>query len=171
MMIKGLSVCAVSLILGTPALAEKRHDNAASPGRSGVKVETAPVQSVRGRGPTGRSFNRFALPIHSLKLERRAIPSGLGTFLPRRADQPFNLAQGDPQDTPQTSLRLSETTSDDGARHAVDEALSNHRKPRVRRSALGTMLTLRLDGEEESPPFSVGGGGVAAVVWQAVPKP
>lgn len=166
-MIKGMSVCAVSLLLGAPALAQEWRDDA-SAGKSGVKVAVASVQP--DRAPAARSFDRFSLPAQAAGLDRGAMSSDLVPPLPRPADQPFSLAHGEQAVRSQPSLRLTETTSGDGGRHAVHEALSDHRKPRVRRSALGTMLTLRLDGEAESPSFSVGGGGVAAVVWQAVPK-
>lgn len=170
-MIKSLSVCAVSLILGTPALADERpRDDAVIPGSSGVKVDTASLRPSRSRVPSGQSFDRFALPAQALKFDQRAMQPDLVPPLARPADQPFTPVQGDQEITRQTSLRLTETTSSDGGRYAVHEALSDHRKLRFRRSALGTMLTLRLDGEAESPPFSVGGGGVAAVVWQALPK-
>ena len=171
-MIKGLSVCAVSLMLGSPALAGGRpHDDAVSAGGSALKREAKAVQPGSNRTPAARSSVRFALPAQAQTFGQPTIRSSLAMSTPRRAGPSFNLVPGNQGDAVQTSLRLAETTSGDGGRHAVHDALSDHRKPRFRRSALGTMLTLRLDGEPESPAFSVGGGGVAAAVWQAVPKP
>jgi hypothetical protein len=48
--------------------------------------------------------------------------------------------------------------------------MNEQQKPRHRKSALSTALVLRLDGQDDSPAFSVGGGGVAAAVWRVVPK-
>ncbi len=67
--------------------------------------------------------------------------------------------------------RLGVTTKSASGFYAVRDVLMDHRKPRVfRPSAFSTMLILRIDGKDESPAFSVGGGGVAAAVWKAMPR-
>jgi hypothetical protein len=63
-----------------------------------------------------------------------------------------------------------EATSDAGASFAVREAFDRMPKPRVRKSALSAALVLRIDGQEDSPLFSVGGGGVAAAMWKMRPQ-
>ena len=167
-MTKGLLVCAVSLTLGSPAMAGDRPGGKASPVVALAERGAIPA-TVRGMSPLRPSFERFTLPVDTRKLDR-PIRSDLSASLSHRSARRYDLAAADDGDAQYDTLRLSEATADDGGRYAVRETLSDHRKPRFRRSALGTMLTLRLDGEEESPAFSVGGGGVAAVVWQAVPK-
>ncbi len=57
-----------------------------------------------------------------------------------------------------------------GARRAVRDALDAHPKPRQPRSPLSTALVLRIDGDRDSPPLSVGGGGVAGVMWRLLPR-
>lgn len=147
MMIKGALVLALSLTAGTPVLAGDRP----------IRNEVVPA----------RTAVRFSLPTDTRKLDERPIRSGISLSLTPRSARRFDLAGTYRAE----SLRLTEVTADEGGRYAVQEALSEQRKPRFRRSALGTMLVLKLDGEEESPTFSVGGGGVAEIVWQAAPKP
>ncbi len=65
---------------------------------------------------------------------------------------------------------LPEVTARAGGSYAVYDVMRAQPKPRHREFALSTALVLRLDGEDDSPPFSVGGGGVAAAVWRAVPR-
>ncbi|RYD54096.1 MAG: hypothetical protein EOP60_08585 [Sphingomonadales bacterium] len=67
--------------------------------------------------------------------------------------------------------RLAQITTSANGLYAVRDGLADYRKPRAfRPSALGAMLVLRIDGKDESPPFSVGGGGVAAALWRAMPR-
>ncbi|WP_029934191.1 hypothetical protein [Sphingomonas sp. UNC305MFCol5.2] len=65
---------------------------------------------------------------------------------------------------------LPEITARAGGSYAVYDVMRAQPRPRHRESALSTALVLRLDGEADSPAFSVGGGGVAAAVWRAVPR-
>ncbi|RYD85148.1 MAG: hypothetical protein EOP61_39210 [Sphingomonadales bacterium] len=66
--------------------------------------------------------------------------------------------------------RLAPVTSRANGVYAVRDLLAEYRKPRgFRPSALSAMLVLRIDGKEESPPLSVGGGGVAAALWKVLP--
>ncbi|RYE02441.1 MAG: hypothetical protein EOP61_08650 [Sphingomonadales bacterium] len=49
--------------------------------------------------------------------------------------------------------------------------LMEHRKPRAfRPTPLSAMLVLRIDGRSDSPPISIGGGGVAAALWRIMPQ-
>lgn len=55
--------------------------------------------------------------------------------------------------------------------YAVRDTLGESRKPRAYRpTVISTMLVLRIDGKDDSPPFSIGGGGVAAALWRAMPR-
>jgi hypothetical protein len=66
------------------------------------------------------------------------------------------------------SRHFAEVTASNGGSYAVSEGTSwitRRRPPRV----LDTTLVFRLDGQDESPVFSVG-GGVAASIWQAIPR-
>ncbi|MBB5709190.1 hypothetical protein [Sphingomonas xinjiangensis] len=158
-MIKDLLACAISLMLAAPAIAGDRPGEkvAVSSGTSRKQLAYAQAE-------------RFALPLDVRTLDGRSLGSSAVIAAPRFAKQRFDLAPDDLDEPFDAIPRITETTADDGGRYAVSDTLSDYRKPRFRRSALGTMLTLRLDGETESPAFSVGGGGVAAVVWQAMPK-
>ncbi|WP_448664524.1 hypothetical protein ACG3SL_07555 [Sphingomonas sp. CJ20] len=63
---------------------------------------------------------------------------------------------------------LPEATAERGGSYAVGDTLASSRKRRSAGSALKTMLVLRIDGNDESPPFSIG-GGVAGALWRALP--
>ena len=63
-----------------------------------------------------------------------------------------------------------EATSNAGGSYAVSDAFARMPKPRVRHSALSAALVLRIDGQEDSPLLSVGGGGVAAAMWKMRPQ-
>lgn len=66
--------------------------------------------------------------------------------------------------------RLPETTSSAGGAYMVRDTLANYRKPRFRKSVLSAMFMLKLDGNEDSAPFSLGGGAVASALWRAMPR-
>ncbi|MBX3564490.1 MAG: hypothetical protein KF730_07935 [Sphingomonas sp.] len=67
--------------------------------------------------------------------------------------------------------RFEQATATASGFYAVRDVLMDHRKPRLfRPSAFSTMLVLRIDGKEESPAFSVGGGGVASALWRVMPQ-
>lgn len=170
-MIKGLLVCAVSLVIGTPAMAGGRPgDKPAAPRAVALNDATSVLRPTRNPAPGAGAPVRFSLTPVGCRPDQHPNRSNLSISTPAKAMRRFDLGEMD-RDGSSDSLRLTEGTADDGGRYAVRDALSDYRKPRFRRSALGTMLVLRLDGEEESPAFSVGGGGVAAAVWRAVPRP
>lgn len=170
-MIKGLPVCAMLLTLGSPAFAGDRPGDK-PPIRRAVPVDSTAAALQQGRisGLGARPLAPFVLPVASSKTAEHLLRADLATVRASRPVRRFDLNSVEGEDASTDSLRLAESGAGDGGRYAVRDTLSDYRKPRFRRSALGTMLTLRLDGEEESPAFSVGGGGVAAVVWQAMPK-
>lgn len=159
-MIKHFLACAVSLSVASPAIAGDRPGKKApTPAMVGQTI-TEGSQQRADHLSFAPNAQRFALPLDMRKLDRRPLPGTLVASVSKAADARFKaMAEAD-----------EPVTAGDGGRYAVSDTLSNYRKPRFRRSALGTVLTLRLDGETESPPFSVGGGGVAAVLWQALPK-
>lgn len=168
-MIKGLLVCAVSLVVAMPAMAGDRP-GAKTPAPRAVALNEATSMALPNRdlAPGTRAPIRFSLPPED-STHLRSIRSDLSISVPVKSMRRFDLGETG-TNAPSESLRLTEGTADDGGRYAVRDTLSDYRKPRFRRSALGTMLVLRIDGQEESPAFSVGGGGVAAAVWRAVPK-
>lgn len=61
------------------------------------------------------------------------------------------------------------TTATFGGRYAIDDAMTAHPRPYRPRDVLDTMVTFRLDGQQETRSFSVG-GGVAGAVWGAIPR-
>ena len=82
------------------------------------------------------------------------------------AEAELLLVVGRPPPAWRVSGRLPPVTADASGYYAVRDTLAQYRKPRgLRPSALSTALTLRLDGVEESPPFSIEGGGLPAAVW------
>ncbi|UYY59029.1 hypothetical protein [Sphingomonas sp. S2-65] len=168
-MTKCIFVCAVSLAFGSPAMAGDRPGDKVASANGLMARSAGPLSDVRRGLPAKPSFERFSLPVDTRKLEALRIRSIVSAPISHRSARRYDLAAIDNDEQAQV-LKLSEITAGDGGRYAVRETLSDYRKPRFRRSALGTMLTLRIDGEAESPAFSVGGGGVAAIVWQAVPK-
>ena len=54
------------------------------------------------------------------------------------------------------------------ARRAIHDAMADYPRPFRRRAMLDTMLTFRLDGEEKTRSFTV--GGIAGAVWGALPR-
>lgn len=54
------------------------------------------------------------------------------------------------------------------ARRAIADAMADHPRPFRRRAMLDTMLTFRLDGEEKTRSFTM--GGIAGAVWGVLPR-
>jgi hypothetical protein len=65
--------------------------------------------------------------------------------------------------------RAIDVTATRGGSYAVSDTLANYRKVSFRRSPISTMLTLKLDGDGDSPVFNVTGGGVSSLLWKVVP--
>ncbi|AQR73223.1 hypothetical protein BXU08_05570 [Sphingomonas sp. LM7] len=106
----------------------------------------------------------FMLPAGDTRLER--LPAGPVTAETR---QVRSSATSEPA-TWGPGATLPEITAHDGGSYAVHDIIRDQPRPRIRKSALSAAFVLKLDGDDDSPPFSVGGGGVAAAVWQAVPR-
>jgi hypothetical protein len=167
-MLKGLLACVIVCGAASPALAGERDPRLAPDVRNLLQRDqhvTAP------RGVAGGAKS---------EIPRDLPTSGRGAILPTPAAETRGVRISDVAARYQVNevrpLLLEgeaspEVTMGAGGSYAVSDALSAVRKPRFRRSPLGALLVLRIDGQEESPAFSVGGGGVAAAVWRMVPRP
>ncbi|RYY23388.1 MAG: hypothetical protein EOP62_20290 [Sphingomonadales bacterium] len=180
-MIRGiLLLCAVTCAAAAPVSAGERKPLASA---AAVKVPVLPV-SMNFTGYDG------ALALggdYVIRLRGTPDPSrSLASFETRTVPR-FDLIPGivEPADPVSSyaaidlrtiaAWRLTEglganTASANGS-FAVRDVLMEHRKPRAYRpSMISTMLVLRIDGERDSAPFSIGGGGVAAALWGAMPR-
>ncbi|MDG2532963.1 hypothetical protein P6144_04845 [Sphingomonas sp. HITSZ_GF] len=128
----------------------------APPGRS-VAVQHPAFLPIAYRGVERGSG--FLLPVRSMPREPVVLQSSF-SIEQLRTQAAWHL--------PKLDIGKN-TTSVRGSSWAVYDILSDHRKPRFRRSALSTMLVLKIDGQEDTSPISVGGGGVAAAMWKAMP--
>lgn len=150
-----LFACGVFLTASLPALAEERD---VAPVPSATRV--AEVSAIPARITAKVRPVPFVLPARSAPAPRQAQtllsvdPRGAGALVPSGERSP----SGRPAD------------SADGWSRVVREALDDHPKPRQPRSVLSTALVLRIDGDSDSPPVSVGGGGMAGVLWRAMPR-
>jgi hypothetical protein len=140
-MLKTLVACAIACGLSLPAVAGER---------SGVSLRPTAVQ-------------RFTLPVGKARIAR--VPA---ETLTAQTGQTRSTSVGAASWGPGSTL--PEVTARSGGSYAVHDILRDQPRPRFRRSPLSAAFVLKLDGNDESPAFSVGGGGVAAAVWQAVPK-
>jgi hypothetical protein len=104
------------------------------------------------------------LPAGTARLQALPKATLLAEQLVKRSDDASEQVAWGPGST------LPEVTARAGGSYAVYDVMRAQPRPRHRESALSTALVLRLDGEDDSPAFSVGGGGVAAAVWRAVPR-
>ena len=182
-MIRGLFSCAIACCVAAPGMAGER--GAISSGSRGLQPLLAPV-AVEFPGREGALTIRGDVAV---RLRGTRSKGELAEFEDRVAT-PFDIAPDDataPEpitlaspygDTNSRTLRawrvtqrLAPVTTTANGFYAVRDGLADYRKPRAYRpSALGAMLVLRIDGKDDSPPFSVGGGGVAAALWRAVPQ-
>lgn len=147
-MLSGL-VCIVACALGATSIVSR--DDAKVAGRT---TQTRTAKSIP-----------FTLPAGSLRLEQ-ARRQGSTTLL--------NVVRRERSTTVRDDWTvgavLPEVTSDAGGSYAVRDTFSRDPKPRRRGSPLAAAFVLRLDGQDESPAFSVGGGGVAEAVWSVMPR-
>lgn len=172
-MLKGLLLCAAACAAPTTVMAGDRDlpivlnlrallaadgaSRTAQPGHSGIAPRPA-FLPIAYRGVERRDLAAL-LPARPVPIEDAVISSS------------FSIEQLHTQPAwhlPKLDIG-KDTTSVRGSSWAVYDILSDHRKPRFRRSALSTMLVLRIDGKEESAPLSLGGGGVAQALWKAMP--
>lgn len=106
-------------------------------------------------------FDRLALSVPAYAPgphSRRVLPEP-GFVLPFEVVGPLGIAP----------IPVSnEVTSSDGGRFAVRDTLRRGRRV-YRARALDAMVQFRLDGREDTPPLDVA-GGVAAALWDAIPR-
>ncbi|AJP71619.1 hypothetical protein TS85_07205 [Sphingomonas hengshuiensis] len=103
-------------------------------------------------------------------LDARAAPLPLVTLPARPATGPGSNLQSVENEAPanwRVPIEAEDVTSIHGGTYAVGDTLASFRLRRGPRSPLKTMFVLRIDGKDESPAFSIGGGGVAAALWRA----
>lgn len=182
-MIRGLFFCAIACGIAAPVMAGER--SAAAPGARAFGGFTLPVAD-RFPGYDG------ALTISGdivVRLRSAPTPTVALVDFENRTVSNFDVTPAEPQDEPgslasphaavdwralrawRLTERLAPTTNRANGFYAVRDSLADYRKPRAfRPSALSTMLVLRIDGKDESPALSVGGGGVAAAIWRVMPQ-
>lgn len=162
---KGLLVCAVLCGLPLTAAAGERS-GAASKNRILMNHLGRPLAALGRDAPTplGTTPQPFMLPAGTARLQPLPQLTVTAERTSRRTADASAPAAWGPGST------LPEVTARAGGSYAVHDVMSEQPRPRHRKSALSTALVLRLDGQDESPAFSIGGGGVAAAVWRAVPK-
>ncbi|MCX8477553.1 MAG: hypothetical protein MT490_17325 [Sphingomonas sp.] len=161
---KGLPVCLILCGLPLSAVAGERS-GAILKNRILANV-SKPLGALRrdAPAPLGTTPQRFMLPAGTARLQPLPRVTVLAERGPRRAGNGAAPAAWGPGST------LPEVTARAGGSYAVYDVMRDQPRPRHRKSPLSTALVLRLDGKDDSPSFSVGGGGVAAAVWRAVPK-
>jgi hypothetical protein len=173
-MLKGLLLCTLACGAASPAAAGDKSApvltpsvKAVSVGKDRITYGTRKVAPVVASTPDSHPAT-FAMPAGAAALR----PSSGAPLLAgdtRALNTRFVLVHTDAAawDTPAV---LPSVTADAGASYAVTEALNDRYKPRQRRSTIRTVLSLHLDGQEDSPSFSVGGSAVTAAMWRAVPR-
>lgn len=158
-MLKKMVACVILCGLSSPAVAGDR------PGRSKMLANLPKAAAAAGRDAPllGRTTPQpFMLPAASAPLRpapRVALVAE--TAVKTKGAEPAPWGAGS---------TLPQVTAHAGGSYAVYDVMRAQPRPRHRGSALSTALVLRLDGQDDSPAFSVGGGGVAAAVWRAVPR-
>ena len=179
-MTRGLVFCALACGAATPAIAGERNaaivaakipvsrsvllapDPVLAPGRTAPSVVQADfVVNLHTKPELASELAAFeALPPQPIRIAPRSA-----------AASPFALSEVQTVAAWRVTDRLGPVTAGDNGTYAVRDALADYRKPRAFRSSpLNATLMLRIDGNDDSPPLSVGGGGVAAVLWKAMPQ-
>jgi hypothetical protein len=157
-MLKTLLFCVVTVGLSFPAWAGERSGARSRPTARGGLIKDPATLRAPVSAPSVIP-QRFMLPASGARLERLPEP------LTEKSQTPStDAANWRPGST------LPEVTARAAGSYAVHDILRDQSRPRHRGSALSTALVLKLDGNADSPAFSVGGGGVAAAMWRAVPK-
>ena len=156
-----LSACALCLIVSAPASGAERDSTPLTASADAVPLaaETSPSRKAKPAGAARPTA--FVLPARSAPVQRRDAIQLLG--------DPTSAAALDLRGEREPSGRPADSA--EGASRAVRETLNDYPKPRQPRTALSTALVLRIDGNNDSPPLSVGGGGVAGVLWGMRPRP
>jgi hypothetical protein len=169
-MFKGLIVCTCACAAALPALAGDKPAKLAPAARA----LQLPERSIAYGKPAARpaASAGFALSPATVRLSGAPVhASSVRLSSEANKNAPsfgYTEAQG------LAGWRLTSQrpfqTAEAGGSYAVRDYFAAERKPRFRRSALGALLVLKIDGQSDSPPISVGGGGVASALWQVVPK-
>ena len=155
-MIQGLLAGALCLV-SIPAMAGNRSAAAVPPPSILTASVHTPEHALRHSMPQA-----FMLPAGTARLQ---------PLSPLRATR--TALHGAPAIVDGTAWEPAvaiERTAYANGSYAVRDAMSRQFRPRQPRSPLGAAFVLRLDGKDDSPPFSIGGGGVAAAVWKVVPR-
>ncbi|MBC9031755.1 hypothetical protein IAG41_05065 [Sphingomonas sp. JC676] len=188
-MLKTIFICAVACSSSIPAFAGER--SVAPPGLRAIPHRTIPVRAIPVRPiplrtlpaaeSTSASANVHKVSTFDLPRRDRAAPAVYDLGAPAAARHltatdyarpettavsPFALTEPRPQPAWRLTDKFPEVTARAGARYAVGDTLADHRRVGPPRSALDTMLVFRIDGSNDSPPLSVG-GGVAGAMWKA----
>ena len=179
-MLKTILFCAVACSVSTPAFAGEK--DVAPPGVKAQPNRAIPVRSMPSREvPLGRAVvstaharpsTTFVLPVanrNAYDIGAPATAARIQTAYDRPQSTPASpFALPEPQAQPAWRLtdKFAEVTARAGARYAVGDALADHRRVGPPRSAFDAMLVFRIDGSNDSPPLSVG-GGVAGAMWKA----
>lgn len=165
-MLRSLVICSLACAAATPAIAGDKPAKL-DPAARALRLPAEPLAygtaRIKPRGvslPAESTSSAKPLSANFVKLSAEAAPKA------RRFDYDEVRAMPGWRLTDERT----ETTAAAGGTYAVGDILSSQRKPRFRGSPLGALLVLRIDGQEDSPPISVGGGGVAAAVWKVVPR-
>lgn len=177
-MVRVLVFCAIACGIAAPVMAGERTPSSAAraiarpnlpvalafPGHDGVlTVEGDFAVRFSGASPASVSLAEFDNSSNaSFDLEAVAAADPVSPYAARdlRSLAAWRLTDG-----------MGPTTTTAGGVYAVRDQLADYRKPRVfRPGPLSAMLVLRIDGKDESPPLSVGGGGVAAALWRMMPQ-
>ncbi len=190
-MLRRILVCSL-LCLAPPAHAGDRDPVRVPPATRGaeavlIHVDSHGVLNADSAATFGRRKFEGAVRLPGATLDLRSRASGKASLAPVAISLPAGprIAVLRVADLPATPLyAFGKTTvaaqdwrlvAGESSRDPKDLSFADRSAlqglrgfPRVRRSALDTMLVLRIDGQEESPTFSVG-GGVAAAVWNAIP--
>jgi len=181
-MTRGLVICALACGVAAPAGAGERNAAVVAakisvPRSVSRAPDPAPAPGTRAflRLPRARSAD-FVVRIQTRR-DPAATRSAFETLpaQPIRAETTtasrFGIRDVRPLAAWRVTDRLAPVTARDNGTYAVRDTLADYRKPRTYRpSALNAMFVLRIDGKEDSAPFSVGGGGVAAALWKAMPQ-
>jgi len=172
-MLKGLLLCAAACAAPTTVIAGEKDLPIVPNLKALLTADGAARATPPGRSAAAPVRPTF-LPI-AYRVERRETAAVPARPVPHEdaviLDTSFSIEQLRTQ--PAWHLAKLDigknTTSVRGSSWAVHDILSDYRKPRFRRSALSTMLVLKIDGKEDTSPVSLGGGGVAQAVWKAMP--
>jgi hypothetical protein len=160
-MLKAVVACVILCGMSFPVVAGERT------GVAKARANMLKASAAPGRDPLARiraAPRPFMLPAGATPQVLPKATLLAGQSAKRTDDNASEQAAWGPGST------LPEVTARAGGSYAVYDVMRAQPRPRHRESALSTALVLRLDGEDDSPAFSVGGGGVAAAVWRAVPR-